>query len=269
MILAVLADIHGNLPALEAVLADLDQVTPGLVIVNGDLVNRGPSNPEVIERLWERPWRFTRGNHDDLVLRWAKGDPEIHQLLPRDPAFLVSRWTAEQLSPPHLEFLASLEPEVFLESWGLRIAHGSPRHFREGLGERTPPEERHRILQDYPSRALVGSHTHVPYQGWWESTLVLNTGAVGTPFDRDPRAHYLLLDPDSLRFELRRVPYDQEEALRAFRRSGLLDAGGLAAHIFYEELRLARPLLLPFYRWLKAQGAEPEPATWAAFQEQV
>lgn len=272
MHIAVFGDIHGNLPALEAVLADLEGLDVDLVVVNGDFINRGPSNPEVIEWMWalERTgrFRFTLGNHDDLVLRWARRDPSLFDLYD-DPLFISTGWAANQLKAEHLEWIAALPYQVYLEELGVRIAHGSPRHYREGYDDRLSDTAIQEIVQEYPARTLVGSHTHRPYQRSQSGTLVLGSGAVGSPFNSDPRAQYMLLEvsPDEIHWEFRQVSYDVDAALRAFHDSGLLEQGGLGAHLFYLELQTARSLLTPFWLWALANQLPRNWESWRLFQQ--
>ncbi len=265
MRLAVLADIHGNLPALEAVLEDLRAVRPELVVVNGDLIHRGPTNRAVLERVWEAPFRFTLGNHDDLVRRWAQRDPA---LAADHPLAASLAWTAAQLEAAHLAWIEGLPFGVELEALGVRIHHGSPRHYREGYGPHLEAAALAEIARAYPARVLVGSHTHKPFVLEHGGTLILNTGAVGAPFNADPRAQYLLLEitPDAVRFEHRRIPYDREAALRAFHTSGFLAEVGLVAEIFYTELRTARSHLVPFLLWLEREGRAFGPEAWRAYR---
>jgi putative phosphoesterase len=243
--LAVLADIHANLPALEAVLADLEPLQPDLVIVNGDHVNRGPSNAAVIERLWDyangRKVLFTLGNHDDLLLKWVNHDLEIDHLR-GDPLFLPAAWASNQLSETHLEWIARLPMQIHLEEFALRITHGSPRHYREGYDEWLTDAALGEIIEQFPAHILLGSHTHRPYHRQRHGVWVLNSGAVGSPFNQDTRAQYLLLElgEEDVQTEYRAVEYDLELALNDFKTSGLLEEGGLGAELFFLELQTAR-----------------------------
>ncbi len=292
MRIAILADIHANLPALEAVLADLRQVKAGLVIVNGDMVNRGPSNREVLERLLElasskegqalapEGFWFTLGNHDDLLVKWAQRDPMLAELY-HDPLFAPTAWSVAQLPQAHLDWLGRLPFQVAIgelsqQAFGLdkaqgmgermllRATHGSPRHYREGYDEHqlgTLDE----ISQSFPARLLVGAHTHRPFLHQLEQALVLNSGAVGAPFNGDVRAQYAVVEvePNRLQVEFRQVPYDLQAALQAYYDTGLMEEGGLGAEIFYHETRTARSLLMPFWFWAEAQG---RPRDWEAWR---
>lgn len=268
MRIAVLSDIHGNLAALEAVLADLEDIRPGIVVVNGDLINRGPQNQEVIERLWEMPYRFTLGNHDDLVVKWRSQHESLKSLFD-DPFFGATGWSAARLDKPHLDWLAALPHEVHLEELALRITHGSPRHYREGYDERLSEEALEQIIGAYPARYLVGSHTHRPYARQHNGAMVWNTGAVGAPFNGDVRAQYLVLEVsgETLVPHFRQVEYDLEATLKAFRDSGMLEEGGLSAEIFYYETQNARSMLVPFWLWAQAQKRPLDKASWEAFRE--
>lgn len=267
MRIAVLADIHGNLAALEAVLNDLEQHQPTQVVVNGDLVNRGPQSREVVERLWELPWAFTYGNHDDLLVRWAKHDLKLREQY-QDPLFGPAAFGAAQLSTAHLEWLAKLPFEAHFAHWGVRVTHGSPRHYREGYDERLSERAFTEIRQAFPAQLYIGSHTHRPYQRQQDGVWLYNTGAVGTPFNADPRAQYLLIEghDTSYRVHFCQVPYNRQQTLEAYHHSGMLDCG-LGAEIFYEELRTARSMLIPFWMWAEQQGRPRDRHSWQLFQQ--
>ena len=269
MRIAILADIHGNLSALEAVLTDLAQTRPDQVVVNGDLVNRGPHSHQVVERLGNAGLSFTLGNHDHLVVQWARQDPKIASLFP-DPLFSNLNWVVQQMNPGQLEWLDRLPYQLHLEELGTRIAHGSPRHYREGYDERLSETAFDEIARDYPARVLVGSHTHHPYIRQRDGVLMLNTGAVGASFNGDPRAHYLLLqvEGEQVEYEVRKLEYNYPAAKQAFHTSGLLEAGGMAAHIFYQELQSARSILTPFWFWTEQNSRPRDPENLKAFAQE-
>ncbi len=272
--IAVIADIHANLPALEAVLADIGELRADTLIVNGDLVNRGPSNAAVVERILEvGPGAMTLGNHDDLMRKWVDRDPDIPALWFEDDFWRGMAWPAAQLAragliDPLRELPLSLRvAEPGLPS--LLVSHGSPRHYREGYAAYLSDEAFAEILGSYPADVLVGSHTHRPFEHRVGGSVVLNTGAVGAPFNGDPRAQYLLLHPRNGGWqpEFRAVPYNRTAALSAFETSGYLEAGGLSARIFYEELRLARPLYMGFWEWTEKVDRPKDWESWDAFKE--
>ncbi|MFO7544857.1 MAG: metallophosphoesterase family protein [Trueperaceae bacterium] len=273
MRIAVLADVHANLPALEAVLDDIARVGADRVIVNGDSVNRGPSNVEVLERL--RPFLddATLGNHDDLMAIVLERRSELGEPWFVDPFWASTRIAAEQVDQAGwLDRLKRLPMTLRITLDGapsVLISHGSPRHYREGYGRNLTPELISEITEAHPADVLIGSHTHRALLMRWGRYTVLNTGAVGASFDGDARAHYLVLElkDGAWRPEFRRVPYDLERALEAYGDSGFLAGGGLSARIFHEELRHARSYMVPFLMWCEEQGREHGEADWAEFRD--
>ena len=274
MKLAVLADIHANRYALEAVLKDVAAQGVDHTVVNGDFVNRGPDNVAVLERVWDEGYSLVLGNHDDLMRKWTRRSPDLPAEWFGDPFWDATAWSAAQLEAAGwTDKLADLPMthRVELEhAPSLLVSHGSPRHYREGYGSRTPVETLSEILQMHPADILVGSHTHQPLDRAWGGHRVLNTGAVGAPFNGDPRAQYLVLKLENgdWRTDFRRVPYDRRPALTAFETSGLLAECGLSARIFYEELKNARSYLTPFWMWTEKKNLERDLVTWERFQRE-
>lgn len=273
MRIAVLADVHGNLPALEAVLADIESQGVDRVVINGDLANRGPDTAAVFARLAEALEGATLGNHDDLMLMWAGKRGNRSEPWFDDPFWGTIGWSANELARVgHLDVIESLPMTLSIElpdEPKLLFSHGSPRHYREGYGTDLTPELISEITEAHPADVLIGSHTHRPYLTTWGRYTVINTGAVGAPFNGDRRAHYLILSlaEGAWSPEFRRVPYDVDEALARFESSGLLEAGGLSAEIFREEIVYARSFLVPFLMWCETDSREKSDAAWEEFKE--
>jgi predicted phosphodiesterase len=269
--IAVLADVHGNLPALEAVAADLAELSPDRVIVNGDMVNRGPSGVEVLAFAAERGWTMTLGNHDDLVRMWVDRDPALPSSWFDDPFWRATGWCAEQIEAGGwLPAIGRLPMTVAIEparAASILVSHGSPRHYREGYGKHLADEAVSEIVEMHPYDVLVGSHTHQPLERRWARHLILNSGAVGTPFNGDPRAQYLFLERDGAgwRHAFRTVDYDRRAATEAYVSSGYLDAAGFSARIFWLELATARSWMVPFLMWSERNDAPRNEAGWQRF----
>ncbi|GHF29342.1 putative phosphodiesterase [Deinococcus metalli] len=271
---AIIADIHGNADALNAVLADIHSQGADRVIVNGDVVNRGPDSVQVMERLLDEPdVAFTLGNHDDLLRLWHVRSDTLPPDWFDDPFWGATVWSMHQLDRAGLlHEPATWNRTLTLEVPGLPrvlIAHGTPQHYREGLSERTPPQRIAALRQaddggEYG--VLVGSHIHRPAHATVDGTVVLNTGAVGFPATGDPRAQYLLLTatPAGWRPEFRAVPYERGDVLNRFATSGLLGTG-LSAEIFREELVRSRSLYTPYWDWTESGHVPRTPATWEQF----
>lgn len=272
MKLAVIADIHGNIQALEAVLEDLTRQGVDEVVVNGDLVNRCADSVAALARLAPLGFTWTIGNHDDLVCKWADRSSELPRDWFDDPFWLGTAWTTARLvESGKLAMLRNLPMTHRVAVKGaptLLISHGSPRHYREGYDRHLSDDAIAEIVQHHPADIFIGSHTHRPYQRNWGRYPVINTGAVGTPFNGDLRAQYLLLTlrASSWQPEFRAVPYDVAAALKSFETSGYLAQGGLSALIFYHELRLARPLYAPFWMWTEQEGLARTHETWRLFE---
>jgi predicted phosphodiesterase len=273
--LAIIADIHGNQDALEAVLADVGRWQPERLIVNGDVVNRGPDSVACLERVLGRPTglpapEFTLGNHDDLMLLW--GGPTLPPDWQTDPFWGATDWSVRQLERAGLlGALRSWPMSLRLDLSGapsVLVAHGSPEHYREALGAFTPEERAAQLLDTGRVGVLVGSHIHRALIRQVGDRLLLNTGAVGAPFDGDPRARWLALTLAGGRWqaEIRAVPYDRAPLLARFQSSGLLGQGGLSARIFRDEIVSARSIYTPFYEQCEQAGRTKDEAAYREFQ---
>lgn len=271
--IAVLADIHGNADALRAVLADAKAQGAERLIVNGDVVNRGPDSVEVMHLLLERDdVSFVLGNHDDLLRLWHTRSEKLPQDWYADPFWGATAWSTEQLHAAGLLDVPGTWPLTErLDVPGLPgvlIAHGTPDDYRRGLSERTDPALVRRIASEHGAGLLVGSHIHRQADALVGGVRVLNTGAVGSPADGDPRAGYLLLTatPQGWQADLRRVAYDRSGVLDRFETSGLL-ATGLSARIFQEEVRTARSLYTPYWDWTESGKHLRDAASWGQFMQ--
>jgi len=271
--IAVIADVHGNLAALEAVLDDIAGQHVERTIINGDLANRGPDTAAVYQRLEGELGSATLGNHDDLMLMWSGRRGPRKEPWFDDPFWGTVGWSASELERlGKLADIESLPMTVSVElpqAPKLLFSHGSPRHYREGYGTDLSPELISEITEAHPADVLVGSHTHRPYLTTWGRYTVMNTGAVGAPFNGDRRAQYLILEliDGVWQPEFRRVPYDVELTVARYEESGILAAGGLSASIFREELLYARSFLVPFLMWCEADGHDKSTGAYAEFRE--
>ncbi|RRQ21497.1 metallophosphoesterase family protein [Thiohalobacter thiocyanaticus] len=243
MKIAVLSDVHGNLPALSAVLDDIEGWGADQVILNGDLVNRGPCSLECLRLLQTRvpESRCIKGNHEAYVLACAE-DP----LSPEDPTRelrLFAHWTYHQLGSAVADIAAWVEHYDLDAPAGasLHITHGSRLGYRAGISASTSAEELAEKLGP-PRDLFVGSHTHKPLIKRFNGTLVVNTGSVGQPLDGDERAAYgrFTLENGRWQAEIARVPFDKPRALQDMDESGFLEHGGAVTRLIRLELEQAR-----------------------------
>jgi putative phosphoesterase len=200
---AALADVHGNAPALEAVLAEVERERPDLVVFGGDLT-WGPLPRETLAlvRGLEIPTRFVRGNADRVVGQDLEGR---------------GAWMAAAHTDDDLAFLSTFEPTVSIEVDGLGptcFCHGSPRSDEECVTERTPVERVHEFMDGVPERVVVTGHIHVSYDRTVDGIRLLSPGSVGLPYEGAPGAYWALLGPN---VDLRRTDYDVEAAIARMR----------------------------------------------------
>ena len=192
---AVLCDIHGNLPALEAVLAELEADPPDAVVIGGD-VAAGPMPVEVLERLRELPWpvRYLRGNADRFVVMGYDGT--IPQELLEQPLFAADAWTATFLSRADRNFLDGL-PTLHRFPVGalgdVLFCHATARSDEERVTVFTPEERLARILEEAGAPLVVGGHTHRQFDRTAGGRRMVNAGSVGRPYEHEPGAYWLRL----------------------------------------------------------------------------
>lgn len=227
MRIAVLADVHGNLPALEAVLSHLDeQGGADEIWVLGDLAVFCPYPAEVLERLVALPRaRFLQGNTDRYLVtgerpRWIAEDESQWKamaaaLKERDANF---RWTLERLTYEWYSFLRELPflQRLNLDGYGTIIGvHASLAGDEAGIWADTTQPELRDLLADTDASLLLCGHTHHQLERWLGDVRVLNAGSVGLPLDGDQRAGYAILDLDGgdCQVAFHRVPYDVDEVI--------------------------------------------------------
>jgi predicted phosphodiesterase len=256
---AVLADIHGNLPALEAVIRDLEQQGVDEVVLGGDLVGRGPQGSAVLAVARDRGWRSIRGNHEDYLLAFRHTDVPESWLTAR--VWSAARWMAAELSEQDVRQMESMPPSLRPRSMPqVRLVHGTPQSNNDGIGPWTSTRHVQRHFDSVEESVLVCAHTHRPLEHRLEGGAVLNTGSVGLPFNRDRRAQYLVLEErgDEIAAEFRQVEYDLEAIYRLYEQTGFLAAGGATAQLLLLELKHAAPYLVPFLAWTRSEGRDQE-----------
>lgn len=232
MQVAALYDIHGNLPALEAVLDELAQSGAGLIVAGGDVV-LGPMSRECLERLQESdlPVHFIKGNCEDSVRAQMVNTPEAG--LPESVLEDI-RWTAGQLLPEHQEFLAQWPDTITLRIEGLGkvlFCHATPRSATENFTRLTPEEKLLPLFEGLEVDVVVCGHTHMQFDRNIGKVRVVNAGSVGMPFG-EPGAYWLLLGSD---IELRHTAYDLNKA------AGLIVKTGYPHARDFAEKNVLRP----------------------------
>jgi predicted phosphodiesterase len=224
---AVFSDVHGNLEALEAILADIERRGVTAVLCLGDLVGYGPSPNEVALLLRERGIPTLMGNYDQGI-GFETGDCGcVYKTDEQRAEGAVSlEWTQRVVTTEVKSFLRTLEDRFVLETpaGDLLAVHGSPRRINEYLFEDRPATAMERMARQNPCRAILFGHTHIPYvrEVLWgpagETTAFVNVGSAGRPKDGDWRVCYAVVDPAKLALgepfvDFVRVPYDYPRLL--------------------------------------------------------
>jgi putative phosphoesterase len=221
MRIAIVSDIHGNLTALEAVLADLKLASPDLILHGGDLAHGGARPAEVVDRIRELGWPGVCGNTDQML--WAQD--EFHEFAAKAPKLQALFATIEEmiletcarLGQGRIEWLQSLP---FVQRRGhLALVHASPDDLWRAPHPDASDAELSEVFKPLDAPVAVYGHIHQPYIRELPSITVANTGSVSLSYDGDPRASYLLVD--ETKPTIRRVEYDLEDEVEALTHSGL------------------------------------------------
>lgn len=218
MKIAVIADIHANIFALEAVLADIELEKPDQIVCLGDLVGYATFPNEVINLIRARDILTIQGNYDEsvgenrLVCGCDYSDP--HQ---QENAGKSLNWTKLTVTPENKEWLRNLpkEQRICVEGKDILFIHGSPRQNNEYLYEESKVLQE--ILDQYPFDVMVCGHTHKPYIRVMGERCIVNAGSAGKPKHGRPDATYVLMNVQcaGISFTIREVPYDYEQTAAA------------------------------------------------------
>jgi predicted phosphodiesterase len=231
MRVAIISDSHGNLTALDAVLADLDARGPyDEVLMGGDIAWGGPYPKECIDRIRSRDCRAVAGNTDWMITDAADGGD--------DP---MASWILERLDAGDVAYLKNLPLQVNVEAGSpettLALVHATPWSVHPAVRPDDGDDRFAEMLQKADTRALAYGHIHLQHARKLDAGIVVAVGAIGRPFDGDQRAMYavLTLDGDQWSAEFRRVAYDVDAAIQETVQSGVPNA-----EEFANSLRTAR-----------------------------
>lgn len=259
MKIAILADIHGNQRGLEAVINHIDHWGPDQVIVNGDVINRGPSNLACWNTIWQKHtednWRLVRGNHEEYVLNFYAPQPPENEKANALHTFAI--WTWEQIKEHALNISMMPDRQTVTAPDGsiLFVTHGTIPSNRTGVFPDTEEDVLRRLTLPGPA-VFATAHTHRPLIRTFDHTTVVNVGSAGLPFDSDPRACYAQATwtpAAGWQVELIRLDYDRAAAQSDLVTSGFLDEGGPFAQLVLVEYRLAIGMI---QRWHRLCGEE-------------
>jgi len=218
MRIAVISDIHGNLFALEAVLADIATKGTDQIVCLGDIASMGPQPRETVERLRSLEKCLVIQGNTDAWCDVKTFEDHVPRTERERKVIEIFRWGMERLSPEEVEYLLRLpsRQEIALSGEDSALfVHGSPRRSNEAMLPTTPEEALKEMLDGVKARIIACGHTHWPMIRPCADKIVFNVGSVGWPGDGDPRAAYgfIIQDRGSFSLELRRVSYEVERAV--------------------------------------------------------
>jgi putative phosphoesterase len=219
MRIAAIYDIHGNEPALEAVLREIQVEQPDLILVGGDIVS-GPLPRHTLEHLWQlgEKVRYIRGNGDREVVAAFDGQPFGENMSPEVRE--ITQWVAGQFERSHRDFLASLPEQLTFTIDGLGdvlFCHATPRNDEEIFTQASPEERVHTFFAGVRQQVVVCGHTHMQFERAVNGIRIINAGSVGMPYAAQPGAYWALLGPDVI---FKHTDYDLQVAAERVRATG-------------------------------------------------
>jgi putative phosphoesterase len=228
MRVAIVSDVHGNRRAFEAVLADLRQVAPDLVLHGGDLAYGGAHAAEIVDQVRSLGWAGVRGNTDEMLwapqglAKFSASAPKLEPLLSRIQEMIPA--TLASIGEQRLRWLEGLPCEYSEE--GFCLVHASPGDLWRAPMPNASDEELQNTYASLRARIVIYGHIHCSYIRRLKGMTVANTGSVSQSYDGDRRASYLVIDGENV--AIRRIEYDVESEAEDVLRSGLPHAGWLS-----------------------------------------
>ncbi len=253
---AIISDIHGNLPALKAVLDDIKQAGVDELICLGDIANIGPHPSECLDLIRDLGCVTVQGNHELYML----GD-----VLPAEwttcPTWSPVRWSIAQLRQEHLEFMGNLPFKYELPNDGLAPAiftHASLHDQFWGFYGEQSEEDVEIGMNGHNNITLFCAHTHRQLYRLWSNSVIVNVGSVGMPLDGTPEAKYVIAtrQKSSWNVEFRRLTYNVDLVMQAFDQVGLQEAGGVITAVFRHQILTGQSNASDYLHALRVYAAE-------------
>ena len=255
--LAILADIHGNLPALQAVIQDMAQYDVDQVVVAGDSVNWGPFSRQALDTIDPLGWAVIRGNNELYVLDYCTERAPQHWSTFTMPPFLH-----RQLGASWVNRIAAMPDTLqlrFRDAPAIRVFHGIPGNPWIAIYPDSSEEHVRKWLDETCEQTIIAAHSHVALERHVAGWHIFNPGSVGVPLDGEHSASYMILEGSSQGWELaahRRVPFDLAPLFAEFEQLDFAARAGVTGRLVIEEFRTARLYLAPYIVW--KQSAHPD-----------
>lgn len=248
MRIAVLADVHGNLPAFEAALKHVSGQKVDQIILAGDMINGSPDSKACWALALSLGCPILRGNHERYAAHF--GTSRASPLWSTE-LFAPLQWSVAQLSAEDRQCMEQLPLNLRLpEAPDLFIVHASERDDHDTVESHTPEGTLGEMFPAATERYVIRAHNHFGQVRVWEKGFIVTCGSVGLPLDSNPTAQYLILDQgkNGWKIQHQSVPYPLEAALNRFHDSGYLDSVGPMGRLFYREVLTASWHIVPFLR---------------------
>jgi putative phosphoesterase len=213
MFIGLIADIHSNVVALEAVLSEMDEIGVEKILHAGDIIGYNPYPNETIELFRKRNIFSIRGNHERALLTGDMSDLNWN-------AACALRWTLNTISRENLGYISKLKDTetISVDDVEIFLVHGSPNDPDEYI---YPIDVEPGLLTMICSDILVLGHTHIQFKKQFKEGIIVNPGSAGQPRDKDPASAFAILDTDTKGIELKRIGYDIEKVIEDMRKTYL------------------------------------------------
>lgn len=245
MRIAVLADIHGNIDALEAVLEDIQKQQVDQIVIAGDVVIGLPHSLECWQRLESLKCPIIRGNHERYL--FALDTPDAPE-----------SWKTERYAPVHQAYQQFSKGTIeemrqlplHYQSSDFLIVHASYRNDVDAVTAKSTESELQEMFAGSSQPYIIRAHNHVWFNCAWQERKLYSIGSVGLPLNGDKTAQYGIAEKNNGQWTLERrdVSYDIEKAIRSFETTNYFDSAGSVGKLFRQELITARHELTPFWK---------------------
>ena len=256
--IAVLADIHGNLPAFEAAIQHVSQQKADRIILAGDIVNGAPDSKDCWSLALSLGCPILRGNQERYVAHFGTAlAPPLWSM----EQFAPVQWTVDQLSEQDRLRMEQLPFDMRLpEAPDLYFVHATEQDDHQTVVSHTPEQALNEMFPTAQERYILRAHNHIGGVRVWKRGFIVTCGSAGLPLDGHPTAQYLLLDRERNGWKIQHqsVPYPLDAAINRFRDTGYLSAVGPMGKLFFREIVTASHQIVPFLRlyaqWSKQEG---------------
>lgn len=251
MKLAVLSDIHGNLPALNAVLKDINNIGVNKYIIAGDHIVDCPQPNEVLDKIKSLNAYIIKGNREQYVTEYHQG---MHNEWNNHKQMSAVLWTYNTLNEQNIKYINELPEQLNISFTGIdaiRVVHGSPLKINDKLFPFTHTERLEKAVKAVKEPVLICGHTHESWSRIAYNKLIVNPGSVGVPFNNNRFAEYAVLVWENNKWTVShcQVKYDLGELENTFIESGIMEESRAWSRITIDSIKQGKDITLEFIRY--------------------